>query len=69
MKEDKEEADKDIDMGEAPSTRDLAPEQALVLPKTLLAMAGIWVGGRGDQVARLAVSSRAQGKVPTIQAE
>ena len=45
MEEDVEEVDKEIDVGEAPPIAELAPEQAPVLPATLLAMAGIWVGG------------------------
>ena len=41
MEEDIEEADAEMDMGEAPPTGDLAPEQAPVLLVTMLAMAGI----------------------------
>ena len=55
MEEDVEEADKEMDMGEVPPTRDLVPEQVPAPPATLLAMAGIWAGGRGDQVAGLAI--------------
>ena len=69
MEEDVEEADAEIDVGEVPPTGDLAPELAPVLLETMLAMAGIWVGGQDDQVAELGVSSRAWGKSPTIQAE
>ena len=69
MEEDVKEVDEEMDVGEVPPTRDLAPEQVLVLLATLLVMAGIWAGGQGDQVARPGVSSRAQGKAPTIQVE
>ena len=52
MEEDVEEADKEVakkvDVGEAPPTGDLVPEQALVLLATLLAVAGIWASGPGD---------------------
>ena len=34
MEEDVEEADKEMDVGEAPPTRDLAPKQALPPPAT-----------------------------------
>ena len=69
IEEDVEEVDKEMDVGEVPPTRDLAPGQAPALLATLLVMAGIWVGGQGDQVARPAISSRARGEVPTIYAE
>ena len=69
MEEDVEEPDKDMDMGGVPLNGELASKQAPALPATKLVTAGIWAGGRGDQVARLGISSRAQGKVPTIQAE
>ena len=69
MEEDVEEADTEMDMGEAPPTGVLAPEQVPVLPMTILAMAGIWAGGPGGQVAELGISSRAWGKVPARQAE
>ena len=69
MEEDVEEADKEMDMGEVPPIGDSAPKQALALPVTLLVMAGIWVDGPSGQVAGLAISLRARGKVPTIQAE
>ena len=54
MKEliEEEEAGKDANVGEVPPTGDLAPEQAPVLPVTLLAVARIWAGGPGNQVAR-----------------
>ena len=52
MEEDVEEADKEVakkvDVGEAPPTGDLVPEQALVLLATLLAVAGIWAIGPHD---------------------
>ena len=69
MEEDVEEADVEMDMGEAPPTGVLAPEQALVPPVTMLVMASIWVSGPSGQVAKLGISSRARGKVPTTQAE
>ena len=71
MEEDVEEVDNEMDVGEASPTRELVPEQAPMPPATLLATAGIWVGGRGDQVAGQwpATSLRAWGKVPAIQAE
>ena len=58
-----------MDVGEAPLTGDLVPEQAPAMLATMLAMAGIWVGGQDDQVAGLGISLRAWGKVPTRQAE
>ena len=66
-----EEADKEVDMGEAPPTGDSVPEQATVPWVTLPAVAGFWVGGPSDQVAgrEPATSLRAWGKVPTIQVE
>ena len=69
MEVDAEEADKEVDMGEAPPTGDSAPEQAPVSLVTLLAAAGIWVGGPSDQVAgrEPAASLRAWGKVPAVQ--
>ena len=39
------EADAEMDVGEAPPTGTSAPEQAPAPPVTMLAMAGIWVGG------------------------
>ena len=69
MEEDVEEAEAEIDMGEVPPTGVLVPEQALAPPVTMLAMAGIWVGCRGDQVAEPGISSRARGKAPATQAE
>ena len=52
MEEDIEEADKEMDVGKAPPTGELAPEQALALPATLLVASGIWAGGPSSQVAR-----------------
>ena len=71
MDEDVEEADKEMDVGKAPLTRDLVPEQALAPPAILPAMAGIWGGGQGDQVAGQgpATCLRARGKVPAVQVE
>ena len=69
MEEDVKEADTEMDMGEAPPTGVSVPEQAPALLATMLAMAGIWVGGPSGQVAEPGVSSRARGKAPTIQAE
>ena len=69
MEEDVEEADTEMDMGEAPPTGVSAPEQAPVLPATMQVMAGIWVGGPSGQVAEPGVSSRAWGKAPARQAE
>ena len=69
MEEDVEEADAKMDVGEVPPTGVLVPEQALALPVTMLAMAGIWVGGPSCQVAEPGISSRARGKAPTGQAE
>ena len=64
MEEDVEEVDAEMDMGEAPPTRNSAPEQAPALLATMLAMAGIWAGGPSGQVAEPGVSSRARGKAP-----
>ena len=69
MEEDVEEADMEMDIGEAPPSGVLAPEQAPAPPATMLAMAGIWVGGPSGQVTKPCISSRAWGKVPTRQAE
>ena len=69
MEEDVEEADAEMDVGEVPPTGDLVLEQAPAPPVTMLVMAGIWAGGQGDQVAKPGVSSRAWGKMPTVQAE
>ena len=69
MEEDVEEADAEMDVGEAPHTGDLVPEQAPVPPETMLVTAGIWAGGQDDQVAGLGVSSRARGKAPAAQVE
>ena len=51
MEEDVEEADKEMDVEEVPLTGELAPEEAQVLPATLLVVSGIWAGGPGGQVA------------------
>ena len=48
MEEDVEEADKEMDIGEAPPIRALAHEQAPAPLATLLGTAGIWVGAWGD---------------------
>ena len=69
MEEDIEEMDAEIDVGEAPPTGVSVPEQAPLPPATMLAMAGIWVGGPSGKVAEPGVSSRARGKAPTRQAE
>ena len=45
MEENVEEVDKEMDVEEAPPTRDSALEQAPALLATLLATAGIWAGG------------------------
>ena len=41
MEEGFEEVDAEMDVGEAPPTADLAPEQALVPPATMLVTVGI----------------------------
>ena len=69
MEEDVEEADTEMDVGEAPSTGVSVPEWAPAPLETMLAMAGIWVGGPSGQVAEPGISSRAQGKAPARQAE
>ena len=69
MEEDVEEADTEMDVGEAPPTGDSAPEQVPAPLATMLVMAGIWAGGPSGRVAEPVVSSRAQGKAPAIQAE
>ena len=69
IEEDVEEVDAEMDVGEAPPTGDLAPEQAPAPPATMLAMASIWAGGQDNQVAGPGISSRARGKVPATQAE
>ena len=69
MEEDVEEADTEMDLGEAPPTGDSVPEQASAPLATMLVMAGIWAGGQDDQVAGPGVSLRARGKAPTGQAE
>ena len=58
-----------MDVGEVPPTEDLVPEQAPTPLETMMAMAGIWVGGQDDQVARLGISLRAWGKGPARQVE
>ena len=58
-----------MDVGEAPPTGDSALEQVPALPATMLLTAGIWVGGPSSQVAKPGISSRAQVKAPTTQAE
>ena len=69
MEEDVEEADAEMDMGKAPPTGVLVPEQAPAPPATMLATAGIWVGGPSGQVAEPGISSRARGKAPARQVE
>ena len=69
MDEDIEEADVEMDLGEVPPTGVSAPEQAPPPLTTMLAMAAIWMGSPGSQVAEPGISSRAQGKVPAAQAE
>ena len=69
MEEDVEEADIEIDVGEARPTGDLVLEQAPAPPVTMLMMASIWAGGPSGQVAKPVVSLRSQGKAPAGQAE
>ena len=69
LEEDVEEADAEIDVGEATPTGVSAPEQAPALPATMLVMAGIWAGGPNGQVAEPGVSLRARGKAPARQVE
>ena len=69
MEEDVEEVDTEMDVGEAPPTGVSVPEQVPAPPATMLAMAGIWVGGPSGQVAKPGISSRARGKAPARQAE
>ena len=66
-----EEVGEKADMGEVPPTRDSVPERAPVPQVTLPAAARFWAGVPSNQVAGkgLATSSRAWGKVPTVQAE
>ena len=66
MEADVKEADEEVDVGEAPPTGDLAPEQAPAPRVTLPAAAGFWVGSPSDQVAgrELAASSRARVRHP-----
>ena len=65
MEEDVQEADAEMDVGEVPLTGVSVPEQVPAPPETMLAMAGIWVGGQNDQVAGPGIRSRARGKAPT----
>ena len=67
MEEDVEEVGTEMNVGEAPPTGDLAPEQAPVPPATMLATAGICVGGPSGRVAEPGVSLSAQGKAPAAQ--
>ena len=69
MEEDVEEADAEMDVGEAPPTGVSVPEEAPAPPAKMLVMAGIWAGGPSGQAAKPGVSSRAQGKAPAGQAE
>ena len=69
IEEDVEEADAEMDMAKAPPTGVSAPEQVPAPPATMLAMAGIWVGGPRGQVAKPGISLRAWGKAPTGQVE
>ena len=69
MEEDVEEADVEMDMGEAPPTRVSVPKQTPALPATMLVTAGIWAGSPSSQVAEPGISSRFRGKAPTRQAE
>ena len=69
IEEDVEEADAEMDVGEAPPTGDSVPEQALVPPVTMLVMTGIWAGGPSGRAAEPGISSRARGKAPAGQAE
>ena len=69
IEEDVEEADAEMDVGEAHPTGDLVPEQALAPPITMLVTASIWAGSQDDQVARPGISLRARGKAPTTQVE
>ena len=70
MEEDVEEVDTEMDMGEAPPTGDLVPEQAPVLPATMLVT---WLAfGRVVQVARWLSQASARGpgvKAPARQVE
>ena len=58
-----EEVGKYADVGGAPPTENLASGQVPSPPAILLAVAGIWAGGPGNQVAGQgwATSSRARG--------
>ena len=46
-----------------------SPAWLLAPPVTMLVTVGIWAGGPSGQAAKLGISSRARGKVPTAQAE
>ena len=71
MEEDEEEVDKELGMGEGSSTADLVPKQVLAPGATMPAVPRFCIADLSDQMASrgLAASSRAQGKVPTIQAD
>ena len=69
MEEDVEEADAEMDVGEAPPTGVSAPEEAPAPPAMMLVTAGIWAGGPSGQAAEPGVSSRARGKAPAGRAE
>ena len=71
VEEDKEEVDKDSDVGEGSSTEEITHKQVPSRWETMPAAPRFWAAGPNDQVAKkgLAASSRAQGKVPAIQAE
>ena len=71
IEEDVEEANKEMDVGEAPPIGESAPEQVLAPPATFLTIAEIWASGPSGQVAGqgLTASKRARGKAPAIQVE
>ena len=48
VESDVEEADEEADMGEAPPTGNLAPEQVLAPQAILPAVPGFWAGGPSD---------------------
>ena len=52
----------EMDVGEVPPTGVSAPEQAPAPPATMLAIAGIWVGGPSGQVAEPGASVRGLGE-------
>ena len=68
MGEDKKKVDKEVDMGEGSSTRDLVHQQVLMLWVTMPAAPRFWAAGPSEQVAKRgpATSSTASGKVPTV---